>query len=238
MVLWGKNALEEALKSNKRIEKVYLQFGKYFPPEFIETLKKQKIKIQWAKKEELKKKAGTSKHQGIVILLSPVEICKPEALINKTIQKKSFFVILDRVTEPQNLGAIARTTEFFGGTGILLPEKESAPINETAIKASSGALLHLTISRYSNLVEAVKIFKDKGGTIVSLETGGENISKAKVYPPFALIVGSEGKGISEELLKISNKIVSIPGKGKTPSLNVSVATGIAVWELLRKTESL
>ena len=236
MILWGKNALEEALKSNKRIEKVYLQFGKYFPPELIETLKKRKIKIQWAKKEELKRKARTTKHQGIVILLSPIKIYDPEILINKTIQKNSFFVILDRVTEPQNLGAIARTTEFFGGTGILLPEKESAPLNETAVKASSGALFHLIVSKCDNLVEAIKTFKNKGGIIISVETGGENISKVKAHFPLALIVGSEGKGIKEKLLKISDKIVSIPGKGKTPSLNVSIATGIAIWEIFRKIE--
>jgi len=238
MIIWGKNSLEEAIKAGKRIEKVYLQFGKFFPPEFIENLKRKHIKVQWAKKDELRKKAKTSKHQGIVAILSPIEIYHPQTLIEKTLLENSFFVVLDRITEPQNLGTIARSVEFFGGTGLLLPEKESAPLNETAIKASSGALLHLVVSRCSNIKKYLEEFKKGGGTIISLETGNKDLREVNTYRPFSLIVGSEGKGISEDLLKISDEIVTISGKGKTPSLNVSVATGIAIWELTKRTKFL
>jgi len=234
MVLWGKNALEESFKSGTRIEKVYLQYGKYFPPEFLEELKKRKVKVQWAKKRELTKRAKTEKHQGIVFIISPVKIKPVKELIEKTIEKNSFFVVLDRITEPQNLGAIGRSVEFFGGIGILLPEKESAPLNETAVKASSGALMHLIVSREENLEVPLKKFKSLGGNVVALETGGKDLREVELKKPLAIIVGSEGKGISKELLKLSSDIATIKGRGKTPSLNASVATGIILWEALRK----
>lgn len=231
LVIYGKNAAEEALKSSRRIEKVYLQYGHFFEPEFIENLKKKGIDFQWAKKQQLKKLSGTHKHQGIVVLLSPIEYVPAETLFRETLKEKSFFVVLDRITEPQNVGAIARTVEFFGGKGLLLPEKESSPINEVVVKSSSGAILHLMVAKTAEIEESLAHFKSMGGKIISVETGGKDIREAKLKPPTALVVGSEGKGIDPRLISLSDEVVSIPGYGKTPSLNVSAATAVAVWQL-------
>jgi len=233
LVIWGRNAVEEAVKSGKAIEKVYLQYGKFFEPEFLELLEKRNIRFQWTKKKQLEKLTGTTKHQGIVAILSPISYVSDEELFKLTVKEKSFFVVLDGITEPQNLGTVARTVESFGGTGLLLPTKGSAPINEVAVKASSGAILHLKVSRVPDLTASLIKFRSLGGKIYAVETGGKDIREATFKKPLALILGSEGRGINGELLEISDEVVTIPLSGKTPSLNVSVATGIAIWEVVR-----
>jgi len=233
LVIWGRNAVEEAVKSGKAVEKVYLQYGKFFEPEFLEFLEKRNVRFQWTKKRQLERLTGTTKHQGIVALLSPIGYVKVEELFSLTLKENSFFVALDGVTEPQNLGTIARTVETFGGVGLLLPVKGSAPVNEVAVKASSGAILHLKVSRTQDLVASLLKFKSMGGRIYAVETGGKDIREVSFKKPLALILGTEGKGIRKELLEISDETVTIPLHGKTTSLNVSVAAGITVWEVVR-----
>ena len=232
-VVYGKNAVVEAVKSGREIEKVYLQHGKFFEPELLSFLEEKGVRFQWAKKKQLKKLAGTEKHQGIVALLSPVKYSSLEELLSETFKRNGFFVALDGITEPQNLGTIARTVESFGGVGILLPEKGGAPLNQVAVKASSGALFHLKVCRVPELSEALSRFKSSGGAVYSVETGGADIREASFRFPLALVLGSEGRGINGELLSISDAVLTIPTVGKTPSLNVSVSCGIAVWEVFK-----
>jgi 23S rRNA (guanosine2251-2'-O)-methyltransferase len=234
MVLCGKNAVEEAIKSGKKIEKVYLQHGKFFEPSFLEELERHGIRFQWAKKAQLEKLAGTKKHQGIVALLALIEYADLYELIEETKRRNSFFVALDGITEPQNLGAIARSVELFGGVGLLLPSKGSAPINQVAIKASAGALLHLKVARVEFLEEGLLAFKEEGGNVYALETGGRDIREVKFQFPLAIIVGAEGRGIDAELVEIADMTVTIPTAGKLPSLNAAVATGIAAWEVFKQ----
>jgi len=231
LTICGKNAVYEAIRSKKSIEKLYLQYGKYFEPEFLNFLEENNIRFQWAKKNQLEKLTKTKKHQGVVAILSPIDYVPCEKLFNQTIKEKSFFVVLDGITEPQNLGTIARTTEIFKGTGLLLPTKSSAPINEVAVKSSAGAIFHLLISRVESLSEELKKFKKLGGKIYAIETGGKDIREIKFEKPAAFVLGSEGKGISKEVLSISDEVVTIPTFGKTPSLNVSVACGIVTFKL-------
>ena len=232
--LYGRNALVEALKAGKTVEKVYLQYGKHFEPEFLSFLDRKGVKWQWARKEQLKRLAGTTKHQGIVALLSPVDYFHYNGLFDEVFKRNSFFVALDGVTEPQNLGTIARTVESFGGVGLLLPRKGGAPLNEVALKASSGALFHLKVSRVDSLTSALEEFKALGGRVYSVETGGEDIRRIEFKRPLCLVLGSEGRGISPGILSLSDRIATIPTVGKTPSLNVSVSCAIAVWELFRR----
>ncbi len=234
MVIWGRNTVEEAVKSGRVIEKVYLQYGKFFEPEFLQLMESKKVRFQWVKKKQLEKLTGTTKHQGIAAVLSPIRYVSDEELFKLTVKKGSFFVVLDGITDPQNLGTIARTVESFGGIGLLLPVKGSAPINEVAVKSSSGAILHLKVSRVSDLTTSLIKFKTLRGKIYAVETGGRDIRKVAFNKPLALIVGAEGRGVSRELLELSDEIVTIPLLGKTPSLNVSVAAGIAVWNVIRQ----
>ncbi|WP_456341543.1 TrmH family RNA methyltransferase, partial [Thermovibrio sp.] len=173
-------------------------------------------------------------HQGIVALLSPIEYSSPKELFSEVIERNSFFVALDGITEPQNLGTVARTVESFGGIGLLLPKKGGAPLNEVALKASSGALFHLKVSRVDSLQKALKDFKSMGGRLYAVETGGKDIREVEFKKPLCLVMGSEGRGIGKELLSLSDEVTTIPTVGKTPSLNVSVSCAIAVWELFRR----
>ncbi len=231
--VWGKNAVSEAVESGKPIEKVYMQYGKFFPAEFINSLKSRGISYQWCKRDELSKLAGTRKHQGIVAILSPIPSVDPRNLLDECLKKKSFIVLPDGITEPQNIGVVSRSVEVFGGLGLLLPLKGVAPINETAIKASSGALFHLKVARTDSPAELLLEFRLKGGSVYALETGGNDIRKVTLKKPLCLVIGSEGKGISKELLSVCDDVIAIPTSGKVGSLNVSVATGIAIWEIHR-----
>ena len=229
LIVWGKNALKEILRSERRVERVYLQYGKYIDPELLDILSKRGIKFQWTKKHHLKKLSGTDKHQGIVVLVSSVEYVDYSEILKESLLRKSFFVLLDGVTESQNVGVIARNVEFFGGVGIILPEKGASPINETVVKSSSGAIFHLKISKVKSPTEVLKEFKSRGGKIYSIETGGSNIYSAEFHFPSVFVFGSEGKGISKSILDLSDGIFEIEKLGSISSLNVAVASGIALW---------
>jgi len=234
MVIYGRNAVEEAVRSGRNIEKVYLLHGKFFEPEFLSLLQERGVRFQWAKRPQLDRLAGTGKHQGVVAIISPIEYATLQELVEETVNRNSFFFALNGITEPQNLGAIARSVELFGGVGLLLPQKGSAPINEVAVKASAGALLHLKVVRVDFLEEGLLAFKESGGNVYALETGGRDIRDSQLKRPLAFILGSEGKGIDAELVELADLTVTIPTVGKLPSLNVSVAAGIAAWEIFRR----
>ena len=233
-MIYGRNAVEEAIKSNRGIEKVYLQYGKYFEPQFLRLLEERGIRFQWAKKREIERISGTTKHQGIAAVLSPIDYVEEGELFKRVFERNSFFVVLDGVTEPQNVGTIARTVESFGGEGILLPLKGSSPINRVVVKSSSGAIFHLSVSRSPDLKASVERFISMGGNAYSVETGERDIREVSFKKPLCLILGSEGRGVSRELLFLSREVVTIPTVGKTPSLNVSVSAAISIWEVFRR----
>jgi len=137
---------------------------------------------------------------------------------------------LDHITDPQNVGNLLRTCEVLGGTGALLPKDRSAPLNETVVKASSGAVFYLTLAKVSSLQNALREWKKVGGWVVSVEKGGKDIREVEIPLPAALVLGAEDKGVSESLLKLSDLVVTIPMKGRVTSLNVGSAGAIAMWE--------
>lgn len=142
-------------------------------------------------------------------------------------------MVLDHLTDPQNVGNLIRTCEVFGGVGVLLPIHRSSPINEVVIKASAGSIFHLKLSRVSSLSKTLREFKKIGGWIVAVERGGKDIRNVSIPLPSALVLGSEGEGISKSIVEISDIIVSIPMVGKINSLNVGSAGAIAMWECVR-----
>jgi len=140
---------------------------------------------------------------------------------------------LDHITDPQNAGNLIRTCEVFGGVGVLLPKDRSFPINQTVVKASAGAVFHLTFSRVPSLKRALEEFQRMGGSVVVVERGGEDIRRVQFPMPCALVLGSEGEGVSKSLLERADLVVSIPMVGKINSLNVSSAGAIAMWEVFK-----
>jgi len=232
-VIWGRNPVIEALRAGKGLEKIFIAHDSHPPRELLKLAKQKGVKIQKIPRKRVEELAGTKKTQGVVALLSPINYVPEEILFKECIEKNSYFVVLDHITDPQNVGNIIRTTELFGGVGVLLPKDRSAPINETVVKASAGAIFHLKVSRVPSLQKALRLFKKMGGWVVSIETGGKDIREVDFPFPLAVVVGAEGEGISKSVMDISDLVATIPTVGKVPSLNVGSATAIALWEINR-----
>jgi 23S rRNA (guanosine2251-2'-O)-methyltransferase len=223
MIVYGKNPILEALRANRPIEKVLVAHDGRPPHQVVKLCKERGIKIQRVPRQKIEELAGTKKTQGIVAIISPVPLVPPEEIFKKAFEKNSFFLVLDHITDPQNAGNLIRTCEVFGGVGVLMPKDRSFPINQTVVKASAGAVFHLTFSRVPSLKRALEEFQGMGGFVVVVERGGEDIRKVQFPMPCALVLGSEGEGVSKSLLERADLLVSIPMVGKIDSLNVSSA---------------
>jgi 23S rRNA (guanosine2251-2'-O)-methyltransferase len=233
-VIWGRNPILEALRSGKDIEKIYVAHDSHPPRELLRLARERGVKVQKISRQKVEELAGTKKTQGVVALLSPVSYVSPRELFEETIGRVSFFIAIDHITDPQNVGNLLRTCEVLGGVGALITKERTSPINQTVIKASSGAVFHLKIAKVSSLSRALREFKEMGGWVFSVEKGGKDIRSMEIVLPCALVLGSEDKGVSKSVLQISDGILTIPMKGKTTSLNVGSAGAIAMWEAVRK----
>ncbi|MGB9873780.1 MAG: 23S rRNA (guanosine(2251)-2'-O)-methyltransferase RlmB [Hydrogenobacter sp.] len=233
MIVYGKNPVIEALRSDKDIEKVLVAHDSHPPYQVVKLCKQKGIKLQKVPREKIEELAGTKKTQGILAIISPVKYVSAEELFKTAIEKHSFFLVLDHITDPQNVGNLLRSCEVFGGVGALLPKDRSSPINETVVKASSGAVFYLKLSKVSSLSNSLREFKKQGGWVIAIERGGKDIRSFSIPLPCALVLGSEGEGVSKSVLELSDIVLSIPMVGKINSLNVSSAGAIAMWECVR-----
>ncbi len=233
-IIWGRNPIIEALRADKSLEKIFVAHDSKPSKELLELAKKRGIKVQRIPRKKVEELAGTKKTQGIVALLSPVEYVPPEELFEETINRNSFFIVIDHITDPQNVGNLLRTCEVLGGVGALIPKDRTAPINETVVKTSSGAIFYLKLSKVASLSKALRKFKDMGGWVFAVEKGGKDIREIEIPFPVALVLGSEDKGVSKSVLEICDEVVSIPMKGQVSSLNVNSAGAIAMWETVKK----
>jgi len=233
-VIWGRNPIIEAIKSGRSLEKILVAHDSHPPKELIKLAEKRKIKIQRVPRKKVEELAGTKKTQGVVALLSPVQYVNENDLIDEIIEKQGIMLVLDHITDPQNVGNMIRTAEVLGAHGIVLPMERSSPINEVVVKASTGAVFHLPITKVSSLKKFLDKFKKAGGWVVSVEKGGKPVHKLSYPFPLAVVLGSEGKGVSKSVLDTSDLIATIPMQGKVTSLNVSSATAIALWEIVKQ----
>ncbi|WP_457621333.1 23S rRNA (guanosine(2251)-2'-O)-methyltransferase RlmB [Persephonella sp.] len=233
-VIWGRNPVIEALRSGKELEKIMVAHDSHLPKELIKLAEKRKVKIQRVPRKKVEETAGTKKTQGVVALLSPISYWDADAIIDHIIEKNGFGVVLDHITDPQNVGNIIRTAEVLGSSGVIIPRERSSPINEVVVKASTGAVFYLPIAKVGSIKQFVDRFKKKGGWVVSVEKGGQPIHKVSFPFPVLIVLGSEGKGVSRTVLESSDLIVSIPMFGKITSLNVSAAAAVSLWEVSKQ----
>ncbi|WP_448587798.1 23S rRNA (guanosine(2251)-2'-O)-methyltransferase RlmB [Thermocrinis sp.] len=234
MLIYGKNPVIEAIRAGRPIEKVLVAHDSHPPYQVVKLCKEKGIKIQKVPRQKIEELANTKKTQGILALVSPVPLVSPYELFKKAFEKRSFFLVLDHITDPQNAGNLIRTCEVFGGVGVLLPKDRSFPINQVVVKTSAGAVFHINFSRVPSLRKVLEDFKDMGGFVVVVERGGQDIGQAELSFPSALVLGSEGEGVSKSLLELADIVVSIPMVGKINSLNVSSAGAIAMWEVFKR----
>ncbi|HEY5745713.1 MAG TPA: 23S rRNA (guanosine(2251)-2'-O)-methyltransferase RlmB [Chryseolinea sp.] len=237
-MIYGTRAVIEAILAGKDIDKVMIQSGlaNDLVKELIAVARNNNVPILFVPPEKLKR-LSTKNHQGVICILSAVSYSSADDLIYKAYQegREPFFLILDRITDVRNFGAIVRTAECAGMTGIIIGEKGSAPITSDAMKTSAGALNHLPICREKDMKKTIQLLRDNGIRIVACtEKTEKSLYSLTLTGPIALILGSEEDGISDAFLKEADDLARIPLKGKIGSLNVSVAAGVAIYEVLRQ----
>jgi 23S rRNA (guanosine2251-2'-O)-methyltransferase len=238
MYIYGKRPVREALRSAHTVEKLIvakeMQKKDFF--NFRHLAEKRNIPFTAVPKSRLQKYCGPVVHQGIVAELAGYTYTDRKILFSR-IKKTAgpVVLILDQVQDTHNMGAIIRTAEICGVTAIIIPEKTSADINPTVAKTSAGAVFHCNIHRTEDLNLIIGDLKKSGLTCMALMPGRkETIFQADLRQPLVLIIGSEGSGVRKNLLSVCDMQLSIPRAGRVDSLNVSVSTGIALFEIMRQ----
>ncbi|MBE6339178.1 MAG: 23S rRNA (guanosine(2251)-2'-O)-methyltransferase RlmB [Bacteroidales bacterium] len=239
--IFGIRAIIEALAAGKVIDKLIARKGlngELFA-ELQQACKKKDVRIQYVDNAVLDK-VTTANHQGVIAFLSKIDYIKLEQILTLPHQegREPLVLVLDGITDVRNLGAIARSAHCAGVDAIIVPTKGSAPINGESVKTSAGALHHIPICMTNNSYFAVKFLKDNGMRIVgATEHGADDYYKVDFRKAIVIIMGSEDKGISNQLLKLCDAKAKIPMVGNIESLNVSVAAGIILFETLRQRNS-
>lgn len=239
-IIYGYRPIVEAIREGKQIEKLLIQtnLNNESIRNIKEELRKQdlNIKQQYVPIEKLNSITRGENHQGLVAYASLIEYKNLEEEIENSIDKcVPFILILDHITDVRNLGAIARTAECAGVTCLIVPDEGSAAINEDAVKTSAGALLRLPVCRVKNIKTTLNYLKQSGIKIFAATEKATNVYTKENYNlPCAIVMGAEDKGISKDALKLSDALITIPIKGNIESLNVSVAAGVIIYEVVRQ----
>jgi 23S rRNA (guanosine2251-2'-O)-methyltransferase len=238
----GRNAVAEAVKSGSDISKIYVLYSAHGGNlnEIYSLAKHQGIPVARVDSKQFAElTAGLApgeSAQGIVATISKIKFESLDSILESAAGKKyPFLIILDRIQDPQNFGAILRSAAFFQADGVIIPKEEQAPLNETVIKASAGGAFHVKIARETNLHQTITLLKEKGYWIAtSASKSPLTINELDFKMPVAVIVGNEGSGVKRLLREKSDMTFSIPQLGKIDSLNVSVAMGIICYEVARQ----
>lgn len=228
MYIYGKNVVYEKLKSDDLVKEAFV-FKKFNDQEIIDLLKMKKIDIKWVDKYQLDKMVN-GLHQGIILNVKDFDTVSLDNILNND-SRYPLIVMLDHLEDPHNFGAIIRSCEALGVDGIIIPNDRSVDINGTVIKTSAGAIQYMKIAKVSNLVNTIKVLKDKGYWIMGTDMNGTSYNDMKYDMPICLVIGNEGKGMSRLVKESCDYVVSIDMVGKTNSLNASVATGIMIAKI-------
>jgi len=236
MIVEGINVVRELIKADKRIDKVIVEKSENKDLLKLTDMARSKgIKVEIVDKQTLER-INKGKTQGILAMIPNFKYCDVEDILFVAEQKneKPFIVILDGITDPHNLGAIIRTCECAGVHGVIIPENRACEVNDTVYKTSAGAIVHTKIAMVTNLTRTIKDLQEKGVWVYALEAGDKRIYSADFTYPTALIVGSEGKGVSRLVKETADEILSLDMFGQVNSLNASNASAIAVYEVVRQ----
>ena len=232
-IIFGKRAVFEAIENDIQIDKIFMDRDSQYMDNIKRKIIDKKIKISFVPIEKLNK-LSKNNHQGIIASISPVKTLDIQDLENSIEKKASKFLILDNITDTKNFGAIVRSAECLGLDGVIISKTGSSPINGDTIKSSSGAIFNLPIYKLDHIKDAMFLLKEKEIEIIGAdEKSNSSIFDFKFSKKTAIVMGSEGKGISKSILNLCDKTLKIPMKGKIDSLNVSVACGIILAELSR-----
>lgn len=234
----GRNAVIEVLKSDRTVECIYIANGNMEGSikVVINIAKEKGLVLKEVDRKKLDGMSGGLNHQGVIAQVTPFVYSEISEIIERAKAKNEdpFIVILDEIEDPHNLGSIIRTAELCGAHGIIIPKRRNVGITSTVYKCSVGAIEHMKIAKVTNINVAIDELKAKGLWIYGADIAGEEYSyEVDFNGPCAIVIGSEGRGISKLTLKKCDKLVRIPMVGKINSLNASVAGGIMMYEILK-----
>lgn len=238
MKIEGKNPVRELLKTDETIEKLMIVDGKTDPElrAFQKMARDKGIKVEFADKRALDKLSETGHHQGVIAFHTDFKYAELEPTILKARNegKDILFVILDEVLDPHNLGSVIRVAECAGATGVIIPNRRSATVNETVVRTSAGATAYVPVIKVNNLNYAIEKLKQENVWVYACDMDGEQMYKTNLKGDIALVVGGEGTGVRELTRKLCDGVVSIPMFGNVNSLNASVSAGIVLYEAVRQ----
>ena len=235
----GRNSVLELLESGRDINKVFITEGEKQGSinKIINMAKARKILITEVSKAKLNQMSQTENNQGVIAIVPPFDYCEVEDILEEAKQRKEppFILILDGIEDPHNLGSIIRTAETAGVHGIIIPKRRAASVNATVNKVSAGAVEHMKIARVNNINETIEYLKNNGVWIYGTDMHTQNYSYDEDYRgSVAIVIGSEGFGMSRLVKENCDFLVKIPMKGKITSLNASVSSGIVMYEVVKQ----
>ena len=238
-VIAGRNPVMEALKIDAKIDKLFVARGEREGSivRIIALAKEKGIPISEADKVKLDHMSGIKNHQGVVAYITSVEYSSVEEIINsaKEAGEAPVVIVAENLTDPHNLGAIARTAEAAGVHGIIIPKNRSVGITPAVVKASAGALMHVKVARVSNIPQTLDKLKELGLWVYGTAADAEkNFYETDLTGAAAFVIGNEGDGVSKLVKENCDMIATIPMKGDIDSLNASVATGVLAYEIVRQ----
>mgnify|MGYP005775338403 FL=1 len=235
----GRNSVLELLESGRDINKIYIQAGEKHGSiyKIIAMAKERKIVLTELDKNKMQKIAQTQNYQGVIAIVPPFNYVEIEDILEeaKTRQEDPFIVILDGIEDVHNLGSIIRTAETAGVHGIILPKRRSALVNSTVSKVSAGAVEYMKIARVNNLAQTIQKLKEQGIWVCGTDMSAPvDYDEQDLKGPIAIVIGSEGFGMSRLMKESCDFLVKIPMQGKITSLNASVSAGIVIYEAVRQ----
>lgn len=234
----GRNAVIEAFRSGKTIDKIYILDGCQDGP--VATIrreaKKQGSLIKFVSRERLDQMSETGKHQGVIAIAAAYSYSEMEDIfaLAENRNEDPFIFILDNIEDPHNLGAIIRTANLSGAHGVIIPKNRAVGLTATVAKASAGALNYTPVVKVTNIAQTIQELKNKGLWFVCADMGGTTMYKLNLKGPIGLVIGNEGSGVGRLVKEKCDMIASIPMKGDIDSLNASVAAGVLAFEIVRQ----
>jgi 23S rRNA (guanosine2251-2'-O)-methyltransferase len=237
-LLFGIYPVIEALKAKQTIDKAYVQKGLQSPKidAIVADLEALNTTISYVPLEKMEKLCR-SNHQGIILISSPIEFVALETMVEAVLESKKtpLFLILDQISDVRNFGAILRTAECTGVDGVIIQKKGGAPVSGDTVKTSAGAIFNIPICKVDHIKDAIYYLQGSGiTTIAATEKTQDTIYNLELNEPMAIVMGSEGLGVSKSVLSIVDKKASLPLLGVINSLNVSVACGALLYEVVRQ----
>lgn len=235
----GRNSVLELLESGRDINKIFIEKGEKHGSinKIIAIARERKIIINEVEKAKFNQMTQTENSQGVIAIVPPFDYCEVEDILDeaKKRNEKPFIIILDGIEDPHNLGSIIRTAETAGVHGIIIPKRRAAQVNSTVNKVSAGAVEHMKIARVNNITETIKMLKENDVWVCGTDMNTDTYYYGQDFNlPIAIVIGSEGFGMSRLVKENCDFLVKIPMKGKITSLNASVSAGIVMYEVVKQ----